>query len=129
MPGKILLIDGDSAFVSELNEALTSKGYECSINSTAKEGLETLKSGSFNGVILEIMLEDVSSGFRIAKYIKQESCNPETAVLMVSAMKELTELDFSERIKNGELPVDQLLHKPVGVDVIVDALENIIGSS
>ena len=129
MSGKILLIDGDNDYIKELSDTLVSDGFDCTTAVTAKEGFEILKTGSFDGAILEIMLEDISSGFRVAKYIKEESSNQQCAVLMVSAMKTLTDLDFSERIDNDNLPVDRLLHKPVKVEEIVSSLKEILGSA
>ena len=82
---------------------------------------------SFAGIISEIMLEDLSSGFRVARHVKSESKHEGTAVLLVSAMKELTGLDFSERVSTGDLPADRLMHKPEPADLVVHALEDIIG--
>jgi len=129
MSGKILLIDSNENYIAELTDKFEKKGYDCSSAATAKEALKMLSVNSFRAVILEAMLEDVSSGFRVAKYLHDNQDGEKTVVLMVSELKKLTGLDFTERVETGEVPVDLFLHKPVDSDIIVSSLERILGSS
>lgn len=80
-PSKILIIDDDSTICDLLKEILTFHGYEIEIGKNGHEALECLTRTSFDIVLLDIGLPDIS-GFEIMDQIHRKS--PDTLVIMIT---------------------------------------------
>ncbi|MBN2416401.1 response regulator [bacterium] len=132
MTPTVLLIDNDSEYRTAVEEACGRKGFACKTCSTAKQAFALLDTEQFDAIVLEAMLEDISSGFRVARMVRErdeKAAQKQTAILLVSALKTLTGLDFSDRIEKDGFPVDRMLHKPVDPRTVADTLAGMIETS
>lgn len=100
---KILVIDDDPKLASLLVEYLGGRGLLVEQASNGQEGLEKRKSGSFDLVILDVMMPGMD-GFETLKELRKESGIP---VIMLTARTE----DF-DRIVGLELGADDYINKP-----------------
>ncbi len=100
---KILVIDDDPKLASLLVEYLEGRGLLVDQASNGQEGLEKRKSGSFDLVILDVMMPGMD-GFETLKELRKESQIP---VIMLTARTE----DF-DRIVGLELGADDYINKP-----------------
>jgi two-component system response regulator CpxR len=100
---KILVIDDDPKLASLLVEYLGGRGLLVEKAGTGAEGLERRRSGSFDLVVLDVMMPEMD-GFTVLKELRKESQIP---VLMLTARTE----DF-DRIVGLELGADDYLNKP-----------------
>jgi DNA-binding response OmpR family regulator len=103
VPQRILMIDDDEELASMLAEYLGPSGFEVTSRSSAAQGLETLRSGSFDALLLDVMLPD-GDGFEVCREARGESQIP---ILMLTARGEDT-----DRIVGLELGADDYLPKP-----------------
>ena len=100
---KILVIDDDPKLASLLVEYLEGRGLFVEKAATGREGLERRRSGSFDLVVLDVMMPEMD-GFTVLKELRKES---EIPVIMLTARTE----DF-DRIVGLELGADDYLNKP-----------------
>jgi DNA-binding response OmpR family regulator len=97
------MIDDDEELSGMVAEYLGSSGFDLTARSTATEGLETLRGGDFDALLLDVMLPD-GDGFEVCRTARGES---EIPILMLTARGEET-----DRIVGLELGADDYLPKP-----------------
>jgi DNA-binding response OmpR family regulator len=103
MAERILMIEDDESLSAMVAEYLLDMGVEIIPQPTAAQGLEALRSGEFDALILDVMLPDLD-GFEVCRRVRTESDLP---ILMLTARGEAT-----DRIVGLELGADDYLPKP-----------------
>jgi two-component system phosphate regulon response regulator OmpR len=103
MATRILIVDDDRELAAMLVEYLTPLGFEVVTRATAREGLAALKRGSYEAVMLDVMLPD-GDGFDLCRRVRAGSDIP---ILMLTARG-----DETDRIVGLELGADDYLPKP-----------------
>ena len=69
---KILLVEDDPNLGTLLSEYLVAKGNECTLRTNGQEGFETFVKGTFDFLILDVMMP-YKDGFTLAKEIREEN--------------------------------------------------------
>lgn len=101
---KILLIEDEPSVVSFVLKGLTEQGFEVTVALDGNQGLQQALSGSFNLVLLDIMLPG-KNGLDVCKKLRQHDKN--IPILM------LTALGTAENVVMGlEAGADDYLVKP-----------------
>jgi two-component system response regulator CpxR len=100
---RVLLIDDDQSLATMLTEFLATERIELTAAANGETGLETLAAGSFDMVILDIMLPG-QNGLEILKTLRRTSNLP---VIMLTARG-----DDIDRIIGLEFGADDYLAKP-----------------
>jgi DNA-binding response OmpR family regulator len=100
---KLLIIDDDTELCSLLEEFFRGQGIDFAFAHEQRGGLERLRNGAVDLVILDVMLPG-ADGFEILKKIRKESAVP---VIMLTARGE-----EADRIVGLELGADDYLPKP-----------------
>ena len=100
---RILMIEDDLRLSSMVAEYLGRHGVDVTVRSTIAAGLESLDSGSFDGLILDVMLPD-GDGFDTCRDLRSRSGIP---IVMLTARG-----DEIDRIVGLELGADDYLPKP-----------------
>ena len=129
MSKRVLLVDDDKALVETLIETLESHGFKCEFASDVKQGLEAYNTIKPDVIVTDDVMEDISAGFRFVKQIRtieKQGKNNRTSILMLSALKNMTGLDFKERVGTEYLPVDELLEKPVNPEKVVSTINHLL---
>jgi two-component system, OmpR family, phosphate regulon response regulator OmpR len=103
MAERLLIIDDDARLAAMVSDYLTAAGFVVDCRFTGGEGLAALDGGTFDAVILDVMLPDID-GFEVCRRIRAQAPTP---VLMLTARGE--ELD---RIVGLEIGADDYLPKP-----------------
>ncbi|MCK5147183.1 response regulator [bacterium] len=123
MSKKIFIVNNDSNYAGELVSAFKGTDISPVIYETANEAIAAATSNAPDLVVTAAMLEDLGSGFRLAKWIKT---NVDIPVVMISGIDELTGLDFSSRAGSGDLFVDAYLSRPAEVAVVVEKVQTLL---
>ncbi|MBC8165775.1 MAG: response regulator transcription factor [Bryobacteraceae bacterium] len=100
---RILAIDDDVELTGLLSEFLKREGFDIEISHNGKTGLEQLSRGSFDLVVLDVMLPGLD-GFEVLRRIRQTTRIP---VIMLTARGEDV-----DRIVGLELGADDYVPKP-----------------
>jgi DNA-binding response OmpR family regulator len=103
MTERVLMIEDDARLAEMVGEYLAPLGIEVTARPEAGAGLELLRRGKFDAIILDVMLPDLD-GFEVCRRVRAESDIP---ILMLTARGD--ELD---RIVGLELGADDYLPKP-----------------
>jgi two-component system OmpR family response regulator len=129
MKKKILTIDDDPDFQSALCTMLENANFECIKANSSRRGLESAAEENPDLIILDVMMEDISAGFRFVKILREmeEDClGRHIPVLMVSSIQKLTNLQFQDRTASAMLPVDGFLDKPVTPEILIKKIHEML---
>jgi DNA-binding response OmpR family regulator len=119
MSAKSILVIEDDPDIRNLVELhLRDAGYEIAIETTGNEGMKRALAGSFDLVLLDIMLPGVD-GLEICRRLRAE--RPKVPILMLTARS--TELD---RVLGLELGADDYLTKPFSVRELLARIKAIL---
>ncbi len=114
---KLLLIDDDEHLGPPLAAYLQRSGFELVQATRPSAGLERLRSGGFDAVILDVMLPEMD-GFEACRAIRRESTIP---VIMLTARG-----DVMDRVVGLELGADDYLPKPFEPRELLARLQTVL---
>lgn len=103
MTERILVVDDDERLCAMIAEYLGSAGYRVHCVHTGAEGLDAVRHGVSDAVVLDLMLPDMD-GLEVCRRLRAESDVP---VLMLTARG-----DATDRILGLEMGADDYLPKP-----------------
>ncbi len=103
MAARILMIDDDDRLAGMVSDYLGGAGFRVTVAGTGSKGEALLKRGSFDAVILDLMLPD-ADGLDLCRRLRGENDVP---VLMLTARGEPM-----DRVVGLELGADDYLAKP-----------------
>lgn len=114
---KILIVEDDSDLREGFSFSFSSDGYDVLETETKKEGLQEIKKGGCDLVLLDCNLPE-GTGFELCKEVRSYSNIP---IIMLTARD--TELD---EIKALELGVNDYLLKPFSLGVLKARMKRIL---
>lgn len=117
MADNILMIEDDARLARMVQEYLEESGLKVSVAGTGSEGLSLIRRGSFDALILDLMLPDMD-GFEVFRSIPERSRLP---VIMLTAKG-----DPLDRIIGLELGADDYLPKPFEPRELLARLKSIM---
>ena len=124
---KILIIDDDPDIVEAMKVVLQAKDYNVTSAASGEEGLKKVKIDSPDLVILDIMMEKGDTGFDVARELKNEPSTKNIPILMLTAIKEKTGLDFKKEAGDEIwLPVDDYVEKPLKPEELISKVEKLL---
>jgi DNA-binding response OmpR family regulator len=107
---RILIIEDDRAIAEIERDYLELSGYEVDIVSDGREGLETARNGSYDLILLDLMLPGMD-GFTVCRKLRETLDIP---VLMVTARQEDV-----DKIRGLGMGADDYIEKPFSPSVLV----------
>jgi CheY-like chemotaxis protein len=110
---KILVVDDDIDMLEQVALILKAEGYQVIQAQGQKEGEEALLTTIPDLAVLDLMMENMDSGFVLCHHVKR--LFPETPVILLTAVKSATGLDFNPQSSDAAswVKADVLLDKPV----------------
>jgi len=124
---RILIVDDDADIVKSMTVVLESQSYEVITASSGQEGIETAKKEKPDLIILDVMMETISSGFNVAREIRNEEGIGNTPILMLTAIGDETGMDFGKEAGDEEwLPVNDYCDKPLNPDQLLKKVEKLL---
>jgi two-component system alkaline phosphatase synthesis response regulator PhoP len=133
---KILIIDDDPDFVFVTQAVLQSKGYQCSCAYSAKQGLRKIKETAPDLIILDIMMENLTAGFRLVTELKMAREGSEyfkyseVPILVVSNIERAVgyKHKFQEIVGTSLLPVEDFIRKPAPALLLLEKAQQLISA-
>ncbi len=112
-PKKILVVDDDIDLLEQVAIILKAEGYQVIQAQGQKEGEEALLTTIPDLAVLDLMMENMDSGFVLCHHVKR--LYPETPVILLTAVTSATGLDFNPQSSDAAswVKADALLDKPV----------------
>lgn len=128
--GRILIIDDDPDITEAMTVVLENKGYEVARAQDGTEGMERLKESRPDLIILDVMMRTSQEGFELARELKHDAQYKEIPILMLTAVKHKTGLDFKDTAGDTSwLPVEEYLDKPVKPNVLLEMVAGLLQKS
>jgi len=125
----ILTVDDDIDILEQLKFQLEGANYNVISAGCQEEALEILKDAKFDLAILDLMMENMDSGFVICHYIKK--LHPETPVIILTAVTSETgmEFDATTHEERSWVKADILMDKPVRSEQLLKEVHKLLNRS
>lgn len=110
---KILFVDDDIDFLSQMKPQLELAGFDVSTAESKEEAIQLLTKVIPDLVITDLMMENYDAGFELSYLVKK--MNPEIPVIMVSNVTSEAGFKFSTSTEEERnwVKADIILNKPV----------------
>lgn len=116
-----LLVEDDLEIAELVKKAVSEMGYEIHVSHCGAEGLERALSGSYQFIILDMMLPKMN-GFSIIKSLRQT--NSQVPILILSSLG-----NIEDRVQGLSLGGDDYLSKPFSVLELQIRIKNLLKRS
>jgi CheY-like chemotaxis protein len=124
---KLLIIDDDPDYVDGIKSILEKAGYQVDAAYNPKAGLEALKSGAYDLLLLDIMMGRGAEGVMVARKINKDPKLREIPVLIITGIREQMAFLFpGQPVHPRLLPTDALLEKPVEPSLLLEKVEALL---
>jgi CheY-like chemotaxis protein len=121
----ILLIDDDVDLIEMNSVVLAHRGHQVLKAYSAAEARRTLEGGATPDlVVMDVMMEEVSSGFNLAREIHEKF--PDLPTIMLSGIHAATGVPFRFKPDETWLPVLRFLDKPVAPAALAAEIEKLL---
>jgi len=114
---KILHIDDSQAIRETFSDVLTMMGMDVVSIDNGKEGLQKIRDGSFDAILLDLTMPGFS-GFQVLEELSNHGKTPNN----IFALTAMTLTDIQKE-KLVELGIKKILHKPIEVDILCKEIE------
>jgi DNA-binding NtrC family response regulator len=117
---RILMVDDETAFLRAVKKVLQCSDIMVDTAETKEDALDLLARNRYAAVIADLRLTGSSGeeGLEIARYA-HENC-PRTTMMLITAYG-----NSDVREKAGEFGVEYYFEKPVSIDLLREALEDL----
>jgi len=119
---KILVVEDDRAIAMALRDDLSYEGYEVTCASDGRQGLEKALTGSFDAVILDILLPRMN-GFEVCQRLREAGVT--TPVLLLTAAR----TEETDKVTGFELGADDYVTKPFGARELMARIKALLRRS
>ena len=85
---RVLIIDDDPDYVDGIKTILEKADYEVDAEYNPKDGYETLSSGKYDLLLLDIMMGRGAEGVMLARKISKDPVLRETPTLIITGIRE-----------------------------------------
>lgn len=123
----ILIIDDDPDYVDGIKSILEKADYKVDAEYNPKDGYETLSSGKYDLLLLDIMMGRGAEGVMLARKISKDPKLRETPTLIITGIREQIAYLFpGQPVHPQFLPVDELIEKPVEPKLLLEKVETLL---
>lgn len=122
----ILVVDDDPDIIDQLSLIIRNEGYEVAAAGGQEEAEKLLMAVKPDLAIIDLMMEEMDSGFILAHEIKK--LYPETPVILLTSVKSATGLSFAATSADQQswIKADRLLDKPVRPEQLKNEMSRLL---
>jgi len=113
MAARILIVEDEAPQAEMLAYNLEKEGFEVAVVTSGEDGLALARAGSFDAVILDWMLPELS-GIEVCRQLRGEAATRELPILMLTARGE-----EEDRVRGIETGADDYLVKPYSLRELI----------
>ncbi len=124
---RLLMIDDDPDFVEGVVSILENADYEVDAKYNPDEGFQALKTGSYDLLLLDVLMGRGAEGIMIARKIGDDEKLREIPILIITGMREQIAFLFpGQPVHPSFVPVDELIEKPVEPDLLLEKVSTLL---
>ncbi|MGD1148499.1 MAG: response regulator [Thermoanaerobaculaceae bacterium] len=122
----VLLVDDDADIIEIYRTVLEARGHTVSAAFSAQQGWDALEKSTPDVLVLDVMMEEFDSGFRLAHDVAIKY--PQLPILLLTAVHDFMseQWSFSDEKDKDWLPVVRFLEKPVTPDQMLAAIDDVL---
>jgi len=124
---KILVIDDDQDLLDAVRLMLEKEHFEVEVASTPEQGIEKVKTGAPDLVILDVMMPSGYEGFTVARTIREDLKMRDLPIVILSCVHEEKKAPYRFAPDKDYLPVDVFLDKPVDINRLLTTVKEVLG--
>lgn len=117
-PKQILLVEDEPGLVLTISDRLTAEGYHCDSATDGNLGFEKAKTGSYDLLLLDVMLPG-KSGFDLCRDLRAQRID--IPILMLTARSQII-----DRVLGLKLGADDYLSKPFDMNELLARIEALL---
>jgi len=117
---KILIVDDEPEITEMLCKYMSLKNNECTLKNSGKEGLEVLENDSFDAMILDLAMPEMT-GFQVLDELKKQDKVVSSNILVLTALN----LGYDDIEKLESYGVKHVLKKPIVMQELYSKIEEI----
>jgi DNA-binding response OmpR family regulator len=123
---KVLVVDDDPDILDQVELILKTNGYDVAKVDSAASAEEFLTSTQPDLAIVDLMMEEVDSGFILCHQIKK--LYPNVPIIMLTAVRASTGLDFDAKTPEAKswIKADCILDKPVRAEELLNTVRKLL---
>lgn len=130
MTARIMMIDDDPDFVAGIRAILEKAGYNVDVAYNPKEGFQALQSGTYDLLLLDIMMGRGAEGIALARKIRKDPKLREMPVLIITGIREQIAFLFpGQAVHPNFVDVDELVEKPVEPNLLLEKVSALLKAS
>lgn len=124
---RLLMIDDDPDFVEGIVSILENADYEVDAKYNPDEGFQALKTGSYDLLLLDVLMGRGAEGIMIARKIGDDKKLREIPILIITGMREQIAFLFpGQPVHPSFVPVDELIEKPVEPNLLLEKVSTLL---
>ena len=127
MAKRILLVDDDADFLEINQTILEAGGYEIDTATGTQEALDKVRSGVFDLIVVDLIMEELDSGFTFAYAVRDHEATRALPILMLTSAQEKTGFQFQVEQDKEWMKVDDFAAKPLEPAELLRRVEKLIG--
>jgi DNA-binding response OmpR family regulator len=124
---QILLVDDDQDLIEMNKTVLAQRGHKIAVAYSAAEAQTTVQSNPPDIAVLDVMMEDKTAGFDLAR--KLHSQFPSMPMIMLTGISKEMKLGYSFEPDETWLPISKFMEKPVNPRILADEIDKILSSN
>jgi len=114
--------------VESMKIVLAKEGYDVITALNGKEGLEKIRAGKPDLVLLDIMMTSKDEGFQVSYAMKADPALKDIPIVIVSSVAQVTGFDFNKEKDGDFMPADEYIVKPVKPKQLIDIVRKNLGT-
>ncbi len=126
---KILIVDDDPAFLEINRMILESAGYLVDEAGNVEQALSLLQSNRYDLLVVDLIMENLDSGFTIAYAVRQDEHIRSMPILMLTSAQERTGFRFQMDRDQEWMKVDEVAAKPLPAKELLARVERLLGKA
>jgi two-component system alkaline phosphatase synthesis response regulator PhoP len=124
---RLLVIDDDPDFVEGIVSILENADYEVDAKYNPDEGFQALKTGSYDLLLLDVLMGRGAEGIMIARKIGDDEKLREIPILIITGMREQIAFLFpGQPVHPSFVPIDELIEKPVEPNLLLEKVSTLL---
>jgi len=120
---QILIVDDDRDFAEACCNFLEAAGYNVACETEEKKALEKIRSHPPDLILLDVMMEQKDSGFRLAETLHGDQALKDIPVIFLTGYFKKTEPGEKEQLAKKWSNIYAILDKPVRPAILLDVIK------
>ena len=122
----IMIIDDDPDLVEATKVVLEQAGYAVASSLSAPQGIERIRQGGIDAILLDVMLDQDTEGFHVAQELKGAPKTAGIPIVMMTSVGQKTGFEFSPETDADYMPVEEFLEKPVDPKKLIETIAGVL---